>query len=55
MTIGQRLKADGIVWHDCQGCGLPWPFPKGTEQPEREWLCHRCVQALWAKLKRQEA
>lgn len=41
----------GVVWHRCQHCGKPWPFPVGAGS-EREWVCHCCVQAQWAKLQR---
>lgn len=49
-TLNKRLRERGIVWHDCHGCGNPWPFPVGVTpgtqaHEQREWLCHRCVQA----------
>lgn len=42
--INQRIRAAGMVWHDCDGCGRPWPFPEGPHA-DREWKCHACVQA----------
>jgi hypothetical protein len=40
--VPARIKAAGVTWRDCAGCGLPWPFPKGVHE-DRDWLCHRCL------------
>jgi hypothetical protein len=57
-TIANAVMAHGVVWHLCEGCGLPWPFPKGFAPhgvpTEREWRCHRCVQILWLALAQED-
>ena len=52
--INERIRKAGVVWYACEGCGLEWPFPKGLSL-EREWLCHRCVQAWYGRLRRLAA
>lgn len=56
-AIGKRIVAHGVVWHECSGCGIPWPFPKGSppsqDEDGREWICAVCVNVLLAKERRR--
>ena len=51
--INDAIRAAGVIWHACHGCGTDWPFPRGFHE-NRDWRCHNCVQADWAKLQRQK-
>lgn len=51
VSINNGIRAAGVVWHECQGCGREWPFPTGVTMG-REWHCAICVNALWSKLQR---
>lgn len=53
--LNKRLKAAGVLWHECLGCGRAWPFPKGgpTKSAEdRDWKCAVCAHAMWSQVER---
>jgi hypothetical protein len=53
-SLNALTKEAGVTWHECHGCGRDWPFPAGAKKAaeNREWRCHGCVNADWARLQR---
>lgn len=42
-----------VVWNECAGCGTAWPFPHPEGMGEREWKCQVCLEAEYARLRRE--
>jgi len=46
-----------VVWAACSVCGREWPFPfpDAPCSDQRDWRCHPCLNADYAKLTRELA
>ena len=54
MNIEQRIIANGVTWHPCDGCGRPWPFPSGPDHDAPTvFQCGVCCHALLSALTRR--